>query len=118
VGVTTVTYTAYDPWGNSKQCTFTVTVTDNQPPVASCPVAQTLCKKTNNTYTIPGLTSNDNCSIASITYQITGVTTRSGSGSNASGTFNLGLSTITWTVTDVNGNTSTCSTNVTIVPAS
>jgi subtilisin-like proprotein convertase family protein len=117
VGVTTVTYTAYDPWGNSKQCTFTVTITDNQPPVATCPPAQTQCKKSSNTYTIPTLTSNDNCSIASITYQITGVTTRSGSGSNASGTFNLGLSTITWTVKDASGNTTTCSTNVTIVPA-
>jgi hypothetical protein len=117
VGVTTVTYNARDAANNAQSCTFTVTVTDNQAPVVSCPPAQTFCKKSNNTYTIPSMTRSDNCSIATTTYQITGVTTRSGSGTSASGTFNLGLSTITWTVTDVNGNTSTCSTSVTIVPA-
>jgi hypothetical protein len=61
------------------------------------------------------MTATDNCGIATITYRITGATTRNGSGNNASGTFNLGLSTITWTVTDVNGNITTCATQVTIV---
>jgi hypothetical protein len=117
VGVTTVTYTAWDAAGNSQACTFTVTVTDNQPPVVSCPADRTLCKVSNNSYTIPAMTRTDNCGIASTSYQITGVTTRNGTGTNASGTFNLGQSTITWTVTDVNGNTTTCSTLVTIVPA-
>ena len=49
-----------------------------------------------------------------ITYQITGVTTRNGSGNDASGIYNAGVSTITWTVTDACGNTSNCTTTVTI----
>ncbi len=117
VGVTSVTYTAWDPSGNSESCTFTVTVTDNQPPVLNCPSDMILCKVSNNTYTIPAMTRSDNCGIASTSYQVTGVTTRSGSGTNASGTFNLGISTITWTVTDVNGNVMTCATQVNIVPS-
>jgi hypothetical protein len=51
-----------------------------------------------------------------ITYQVTGATTRSGTGTDASGVFNQGASTITWTVTDACGNTSTCTTTVTINP--
>jgi hypothetical protein len=116
-GLTNVTYSAVDASGNTQSCSFTVTVTDISNPVATCPIDRTLCKKTNNTYTIPVLTATDNCSVASITYTITGVTSRTGTGTNASGLFNMGLSTITWTVTDNSGNSASCSTNVTIVPS-
>jgi len=117
VGVTTVTYSIWDAANNTRSCTFTVTVTDNQPPVVTCPVSRTLCKKANNSYSIPALVTSDNCGITSTTYAITGATTRSGSGLSASGIFNLGVSTIKWTVTDFNGNVSTCTTTVTIVSA-
>jgi len=70
-----------------------------------------------NNYAIPLLTATDNCGSAlTITYQVTGATTRSGTGTDAGGIFNLGISNITWTVTDVCGNTSTCATTVTINP--
>src|SRR5205085_10823889 len=49
-----------------------------------------------------------------ITYTITGATIRAGNGNDASGIFNLGISTIIWTVADPCGNTSTCSTLLTI----
>lgn len=116
-GVTIVKYTATDPSGNSRNCSFSVTVTDDQPPVVVCPPAQTRCKVSGNSYSIPVMTRSDNCGIASTKYIVTGATTRTGSGVNASGTFKLGTSTVTWTVTDVNGNISTCSTVVTILPA-
>jgi PA domain/PKD-like domain/Secretion system C-terminal sorting domain/Proprotein convertase P-domain/HYR domain len=115
VGVSTVTYTAIDAAGNAKTCTFTVTVKDVTAPTLVCPAAQTLCKVANNTYTIPPMIQSDNCAIVSTTYKITGATSRTGSGTNASGLFNLGVSTITWTVKDSHGNTSTCTTVVTIV---
>ncbi len=117
VGVTTVTYSIWDAANNTRSCTFTVTVTDAQAPVVNCPASRTLCKKANNTYTIPSVSVSDNCGITSTNYSITGATTRSGSGVNVSGTYNLGVSTIKWTVTDFNGNVSTCTTTVTIVPA-
>src|ERR1035437_6717743 len=47
-----------------------------------------------------------------ITFQITGATIRNGTGNDASGIFNPGVSTITWTVTDACGNTATCTTTV------
>ena len=47
-------------------------------------------------------------------YVVSGATSRSGTGTDASGSFNVGESTITWTATDANGNTSTCTTTVTI----
>ncbi|MBQ1606927.1 MAG: HYR domain-containing protein, partial [Bacteroidales bacterium] len=36
LGITTVTYTVYDMCGNDKTCTFTVTVTDTEPPCIGC----------------------------------------------------------------------------------
>ncbi len=42
VGVTTVTVTALDGSGNTNTCSFTVTVTDQQAPVITCPTDQTI----------------------------------------------------------------------------
>jgi len=115
VGVSTITYTAYDAAGNGKTCSFTVTVNDVTPPTLVCPPAQTLCKVPNNNYNIPQMIQSDNCAIVSTKYAITGATSRTGSGTNASGLFNLGVSTIKWTVTDSHGKISTCTTIVTVV---
>ncbi|MFV5688041.1 T9SS type A sorting domain-containing protein [Flavobacterium sp. ZT3R25] len=112
IGTTTVTWTVKDAQENVATAIQIVTVADNQGPVLMTPSAQNLCY--NATYSIPTLGTNDNCGIASIVYKITGATERSGSGSDASGNFNVGLSTITWTVTDVNGNQTTGSTSVTV----
>lgn len=117
-GVSTVTYTATDESGNAIACSFTVTVKDVTPPTLTCPPAQTFCKVGNNVYSVPALIQEDNCVIALTTYKITGATSRVGSGTNASGVFNMGVSTIKWTVKDVNGNSSTCSTIVTVVATS
>lgn len=117
-GVSTVTYTATDESGNAIACSFTVTVKDVTPPALTCPPAQTFCKVGNNVYSVPALIQEDNCVIALTTYKITGATSRVGSGTNASGVFNLGVSTIKWTVKDVNGNSSTCTSIVTVVATS
>jgi hypothetical protein len=113
VGTTTITWTATDAGDLQTVSTQTVTVTDLQAPSLTCPVfAQPLCQAAAGTYTIPSLTATDNCGIASIKYVITGATNRTGTGVNASGAFNAGVSIITWTVTDVNGNKSICSTTI------
>ncbi|MDX9812235.1 MAG: hypothetical protein RBU28_07595, partial [Bacteroidales bacterium] len=73
------------------------------------------CEIPTNSYTIPILTVTDNCSATlEIDYQISGVTNRNGTGNDASGIFNVGTSTISWTVTDDCGNSSNCSTVITI----
>ena len=85
------------------------------PPIISvCPVVPAFCAVSNNTYTIPVLTATDDCGIVNYSYTITGATQRSGTTNNASGIFNAGISTITWTVTDDFANTATCQTTVTV----
>lgn len=107
------TVTVTDASGATKQATFTVTG-DNVAPQVSCAGAVTLCSNLSGYYSIPQITATDNCGTPTTTYVITGATHRSGTGNNASGTFNAGTSTITWTVKDAKGNTSTCSTQVNI----
>jgi hypothetical protein len=117
--IITRTWNLVDRCGNAATPQVqTITVTDNTLPVLTCPPAQTFCQLlSGNNYTIPVLMATDNCpGVLTITYQITGATIRSGTGNNASGVFNPGVSTITWTVTDVCGNITTCTTIVTINP--
>ena len=117
VGSHVVTWTLVDIHGNTATCTQTITVLDNQPPWVQCPQAVQHCIAAGqNGEIVNGLAplSGDNCGIQSVTYQITGVT--GGNGSNdASGTFfNAGQSWVIYTVTDVNGNSATCSFSVEI----
>ncbi|MBB1284552.1 T9SS type A sorting domain-containing protein [Flavisolibacter sp. BT320] len=112
VGVTTVTARA----ASGDSCSFTITVVDNVPPmVFGCLQSQTFCTNASGTYTVEPFTSfGDNCTPVSVRYTISGATTRAGTGNNASGAFNEGTSTIRWTVTDANGNSSACTSQVTV----
>jgi hypothetical protein len=115
-GAVTVTFTATDLC-ESPTATATFTVTPATPVVIACPPPQTFCEVDSNSYKIPALVVTNNCGKdIAISYEITGATTRSGTGTDASGIFNVGVSTITWTVTDACGNISTCTTTVTINP--
>jgi len=104
-GVTTVEWFVSDVNGNDAGCTMTVTVEENEAPVITCPANiatstdTTLCKA-NVTVAVP--TTSDNCAVVSLTNDITGT-------SDASNLYNVGTTTVTWTVADANGNTSTCS---------
>ncbi len=113
--VWTYRYTACD--GTTADWTHTYTVSDNiAPTITICPANQTFCSIPSGNYTIPQIAATDNC-IGALTYSytITGATNRTGIGVDASGSFGIGLSTITWTVTDICGNDSAnCITTVTI----
>lgn len=84
------------------------------PVVAACIEALSFCETTEAVYTIPVLEATDNCVSISYGYIITGATSRSGQGNDASGNFAPGVSTIHWTVKDGAGNTGECVTTVTI----
>ncbi len=114
IGITTVIWTATDASGNTATTTQTVIVTDKEVPVVNSTPTVSLCYAANGNYSIPTATAADNCNIGTITYQITGATTRIGNGLDASGNFNVGTSTITWTVTDNTGNSNTTVTTVSI----
>jgi uncharacterized delta-60 repeat protein len=114
-GVTIVTWTATDVAGNTATALQTITVVDNEKPVITfCPTIPIQCYNANGTYTVPALTAIDNCGVQSISYAISGATSRSGNNNDASGIFNPGSSTITWSVADTSGNVTNCTTTVKI----
>src|SRR5690606_1560843 len=118
LGETTVTWTVTDNEDNTDTCSFTVTVEDNIAPAITCIANQQVdvdideCSYTHNG-TAWDAVATDNCSISSITYELSGSTTGNGTSLNGVN-FNLGETTITWTVTDNAGNTNTCSFTVTV----
>lgn len=105
VGATPVTCNVSDASGNSASCSFTVTISDTQAPVITCPANIV-------TTTDPGqcsravtysVSASDNCS---------GVSVVSTPPSGYS--FPKGTTTVTSTATDSSGNTSSCSFTVTV----
>jgi hypothetical protein len=125
VGVTTVIYTVTDPDGNSASCTFTVTIHSVIPPAISVGCANvTDAVSGTNCSVIPGSiaspTLTDNChstSSLTLTYTMTGATTGAGMGSVVGKTFNVGVTTVTYTVSDPDGLSSSCTFTVTILAA-
>tara|TARA_R110000850_G_scaffold218852_1_gene344376 strand:- start:201 stop:4634 length:4434 start_codon:yes stop_codon:yes gene_type:complete len=107
LGETTVTWTATDGSTNTDVCLFTVTVEDNEAPIAMCAAPFTIQLDANGDASITvadiDMGSTDNCGIDTITI--------SQSDFDCS---HVGDNTITLTITDVNGNISTCTTVVTV----
>ena len=126
VGVTTNTYRATDAAGNQSTCSFTVTVNDAQAPTfTTCPagvIRNTDAGQCYATYTPVQPTFADNCAVTALTWVMTGATTGSSpaTGINfvpstqfqTTGTTGTGLTTITYTIKDAAGNTTTCVTTV------
>ncbi len=111
----TIKVVATDGYGKtSEPALVRVTVKDNTPPVITSPAAQTYCFAAIGQYTAPVITATDLFGIRSVAYAISGATSRNGTGADASGDFNPGISVINWTVTDVHGNIATSQTGVTI----
>jgi gliding motility-associated-like protein len=105
IGSTTVTWTVTDGSGNSATATQVVTVSDVTNPTITAPVAITVT--TNSGCEASGIAlglpiTADNCTVASVT-------------NNAPATFPIGTTTVTWTVTDAAGNTSTATQTVTVI---
>ena len=110
VGTTVITWTVTDDYGNTAECTMTVTVNDNENPVITCPediTVSTDAEICGANVTVPAPVATDNCGIETIVNSFTGT-------SNASGEYPVGTTTIIWTVTDIHGNTATCEMTVTV----
>ena len=89
--------------GNIIYATQQVVVADQTPPSATAPSNVVTCDGRVSSIGLTGVT--DNCGTPVVTYNISGATTGTGSGADASGeVFNPGVSTITYTVDDGNGN--------------
>jgi hypothetical protein len=107
VGTTHMTYTFADPNGNSNTCSFDVIVTDNTVPSITCPANISVCD--GEPVTIVEPVTGDNCGVATVV----------GERSDAlalDAAYPVGPTTITWTVTDIHGNTNSCQQTVTVKP--
>src|SRR5690606_35568601 len=96
VGTTAVTWTVTDVNGNTATCTQNVIVTDNIAPVITCADDVIVNVDANQCYATVNLgtpATSDNCGVASVVNDYAG------------NTFPVGTTAVTWTVTDVNGNT-------------
>ena len=107
IGDNTITLTVTDASGNSATCTTIVTVEDNLPPVAFCVAPFTIFLDTNGEATLTAADvdggSTVTCGLVAISLDTTNFTCA-----------DIGENTITLTVTDENGNESTCTTIVTV----
>jgi len=108
-GTTNVIWYAIDYNGNIDSCSYDITVIDNELPTFSCIsnlVVETdigLCTYTVNANEFDPILSNDNCGIDNITNSLNSLSTLGGY------EFNIGVTNITWTITDINGNFDICS---------
>ena len=95
------------PGGNeSSAVELIVTLTDNQAPTIDCPDDIVVANLTDNCFAIvtpPAPTIVENC-LHTLTYTLTGVTTGSGTGPLVNQTFNVGITTVTYSVIDDSGN--------------
>jgi hypothetical protein len=124
VGTTTVTWTVTDASLNVTTCTQTVIVNDLNPTI-DCPDDITEQADFELPYkdqvTVPHPTYGDNCPDPVLTWIMSGATV--GASTNTTGEsfvpspsrFNVGVTSITYTVTDSNGNTDSCTFTVTIL---
>ncbi|MEL7120962.1 MAG: HYR domain-containing protein, partial [Bacteroidota bacterium] len=106
VGSNTVTLTLSDKSGNTSNCTSTVTVKDEAKPTALCQnVTVNLDNNGSGILSAAEVNagSTDNCTIASVSIDKASFNCNSDE-----------VEEVTLTVTDVNGNTSTCTSDVTI----
>ncbi|HIO66684.1 MAG TPA: HYR domain-containing protein, partial [Planctomycetes bacterium] len=108
VGTTVVTYTAVDSFGNSSTLSFNVIVTDDEFPVISgMPADISVTNEPGScgsvaSWTAP--TSTDNCGIATLI------------SSHSQGSFfDVGTTPVTYIATDVNGNSTQASFNITVI---
>ncbi len=106
VGTTVVTWTVTDIHGNKSTASQNVTVTDNEKPIITAPGDVTVnadagaCSAAIVSLGTPA--TADNCGVASVA-------------NNATPPYAVGTTVVTWTVTDIHGNTATASQNVTVI---
>ena len=121
-GVTNILWTVLQAGGAlSNTCgPFTLTVSDNQAPGITCPVAQTRstsatsCNYTAVAAELNPLSFTDNCPSVTISYTLSGVT--AGSGNSLAGkVFNQGITTVNWKATDAANKTATCTFKITVI---
>ncbi|XP_038054085.1 uncharacterized protein LOC119726452 isoform X34 [Patiria miniata] len=117
IGETIVEFVATDSSGNSARCTFIVRITDDDPPMITCPANQTVATNSSlSTVTIllpPVSSASDNSGAYTITIDVAGAT------HNVGDHVTLDLATgqhlLRYIITDNAMNTETCDTYITVI---
>ncbi|MCK6639339.1 MAG: HYR domain-containing protein [Bacteroidia bacterium] len=107
LGTNNVTLGSHDQFGNFGTCTSVVTILDTIDPLPLCQNLTVHLNASGNASIIPAMINNgssDACGIASMSVS-----------PNSFSCANVGSNTVTLTVTDVSGNSSTCTSIVTVV---
>ena len=114
------TWSVVDKCGNSTTSLQKIFVQDVDPPVVSCMISGNQTKDTNsgNMYLHSNnswnATATDGCSSFTLTASLGGATTASALLTLNGVSFNIGVTTVTWTALDACGNMSSCSFTVTV----
>ncbi|MFV8837863.1 HYR domain-containing protein, partial [Salinimicrobium soli] len=116
-GQTTITYKVTDAAGNFITKDLSITVTDTENPEIT--LGSDISRDTDSgqctaSIAIPNATFSDNCSGETLSWTMSGATTASGSNQVGTKTFNIGTTTINYTVTDATNNTVTGSIDVVV----
>ncbi len=110
LGPNTATLTVQDQNGNQSTCTSVVIINDITPPIASCVANYSINLDANGQATLTGAVLNngsaDNCSVSSFLVN--------GAASQIFTCSNFGSSAVTLTVRDASGNSSTCTSLITV----
>ncbi len=120
LGDSEIVFEAEDACGNTSSCSFIITVEDSDIPSISCPSNTILMCADLGGCTWMSDESvhaifSDNCPDSEVSYVISAPTGGSGTGNITVNTaFALGTSTVTYTITDDEGNTATCSFQVVV----
>ncbi|MRI00291.1 HYR domain-containing protein [Kriegella sp. EG-1] len=111
-GVTVVTVTATDSSGNSSNCSFTVTVIDNEAPTLVCTanIEEVSVNSEPVIIAIPTPEYDDNCGLQPDLTAVRSDNVEFGQ------PYPVGTTTISWSITDNAGNVGTCLQTVTVLP--
>ena len=93
-----------------------VVLVDNTNPVVMCPSNVVVDAGGASSIVVNNInaSTSDACGAVQLSYNISGSTGANGSNNASGSSFNVGVSTVTYTATDINSNTSSCSFNVTV----
>jgi gliding motility-associated-like protein len=114
-----ITLTAKNLAGDSAICNFNVLLLDATPPIIVCPndtVVSALpggCSTVVNN--VSPVSGSDNCGVSGIQYRLSGSTIGTGLDDASGTTFNKGVTTVWYRITDNSGNVDSCRFDVTVL---